>query len=368
MHGISTIDRVDSIDSTWTGLETIRTQKELNTFEGSALDTPLEFVPLFTGQGIPAQRIEIQSNGTEKTVQLNALMSGEHTLNTSYGSYPLVPNKEMFETISYLIQEMGYNIKTVGSIHGRRKIFWTLESSDSEFEVEAGDKLVSRICLVSSHDSSEASRWFESCVRIVCANTFKYSIQAAKGQIGDGLNESLRKSKEVQSRFSDVIGKVNQFAANKLLIHEGLKTLANQSLSKEEITQFSAGISGLKELSTKSLNVAQRIDTLANTGKGNKGETRFDALNGVTEYYTHETNKDASKAFISSEFGTGSQAKSKALEILMSDEQLEKVCAQGERLLSEFDGVQERKQSAKLAKLRVNERAVLEARLAELSA
>ena len=106
MHGISTIDRVDSINSTWTGLETIRTQEELNTFEGSALDTPLEFVPLYTGQGIPAQRIEIQANGTEKTVQLNALMSGEHTLNTSYGSYPLVPNKEMFETISYLIEEM----------------------------------------------------------------------------------------------------------------------------------------------------------------------------------------------------------------------------------------------------------------------
>ena len=178
----------------------------------------------------------------------------------------------------------------------------------------------------------------------------------------------MRKSKEVQSRFSDVIGKVNQFAANKLLIHEGLKTLANQSLSKEEITQFSAGISGLKELSTKSLNVANRIDELANTGKGNKGETRFDALNGVTEYYTHETNKDASKAFISSEFGTGSQAKSKALEILMSDEQLEKVCAQGERLLNEFEGVQERKQSAKVANLRANEREALEARLAELSA
>ena len=34
MHGISTIDRVDSINSTWHGLETIRTQEELNTFEG----------------------------------------------------------------------------------------------------------------------------------------------------------------------------------------------------------------------------------------------------------------------------------------------------------------------------------------------
>jgi hypothetical protein len=366
MHGISTIDRVDSINSTWHGLETIRTQEELNTFEGSALDTPLEFVPLFTGQGIPAQRIEIQANGAEKTVQLNALMSGEHTLNTSYGSYPLVPNKEIFETISYLVEEMGYNVKTVGSIHGRRKIFWTLETSDSEFEVGEGDKLVSRICLVSSHDSSEASRWFESCVRIVCSNTFRYSVDSAKGK--DGFNESLRKSKTVQSRFADIASKVNQFAANKILLHEGLKTLADQSLSKEEITQFSAGISGLKELSTKSLNVAQRIDALANTGKGNKGETRFDALNGVTEYYTHETNKDASKAFISSEFGTGSQAKSKALEILMDDERLEKVCAQGERLLNEFEGVQERKQSAKLAKLRANERAMLEARLAALGA
>lgn len=367
MHGITSADRVDSIESTWHGLETIRTQEELNEFEGSALDTPLELIPLYTGQGIPAQRIEVSSNGSEETKSLNALMSGEIVLNTTYGSYPLVPNKEMFETISYLIQELGYNVKTVGSIHGRRKIFWTLESSDSEFEVGEKDKLVSRICLVSSHDSSEASRWFESCVRIVCSNTFKYSIKAAKGQIGDGLNETLRKSKDVQGKFADVSSKVNQFAANKLLIHEGLKTLSNQFLSKEEITQFSAGISGLKELSTKSLNVAQRIDELANNGKGNKGETRFDALNGVTEYYTHETSQDPSKAFISSEFGTGSKAKSKALEILMDDEQLERVCAQGERLLNEFEGAQERKASEKLTRLRANERKALEARLAELS-
>jgi hypothetical protein len=48
---------------------------------------------------------------------------------------------------------------------------------------------------------------------------------------------------------------------------------------------------------------------------------------------------------------------------------LEKVCAQGETALKRVRRrAQERKQSAKVAKLRASERAALEARLAELSA
>lgn len=348
MHGITKIDRIDGIEKEWHGLTNVREQSQLNTFEGSALDWPIEWQPLFYENGAPATEMTVSSLG-EDSRQLRGLVSGENLLNASFETYGVIPNAELWELTRVLIDEYGFNVASIGSVYGRKQVFWTLECDDLAFDIGGHDKTKFRVNLASSHDKTITTQVFTSAIRIVCANTLRFSLNQAKrdAKQGEGLNVRLRKSRKVLDRIPDAKAQVLEWANEKLMLQELMGDLDGQKVTKDEALQFSAAlVSNNGKLSTRSLNIATDISERFESGIGNKGESRYDLLNGVTEKFTRDASNTPAKAFLSSEFGAGSKIKAEAFEMLIDDSLLEQMIKKGEQLLNEFEESKAEKETA----------------------
>ena len=102
---------------------------------------------------------------------------------------------------------------------------------------------------------------------------------------------------------------------------------------------FTAGVftnDGSDELSTNSYNRIDDMAALFVRGKGNKGESLYDAVNAFTEYFTSGAgvgrNVTQAKRIASANFGRGNEWKLQALDIASSPEATAEVIKRGEVL------------------------------------
>lgn len=349
MHGIiNNVDVIHGIEKFWHGLNVIRSQAELNTFAGGALDFEVERIPLRLANLKAAKEYILDSNGAIVQRGLEAIVAKGNVLGVfPEANYSVVKPSELWETIRPLIDEFCFNVVSVGTIYGCKRVFITLESQDAAFKV-GGDDMRYRVNLTSSFDGTALTCWFNSLTRIVCANTFNAALNARKSKkksAANMLNEVLRKTKNAASRVDGIANQVTAWAAQQTAWQETLEGLTVQKISETEMLQFAVGLTNTSDskLSTRAHNLALDIVERAKGGIGNanKGETRWDLLNGVTERYTSGAHEDPAKAFISSEFGNGSRKKSMALETLLDDEALEALCKRGEMLLASGETAEE---------------------------
>jgi hypothetical protein len=113
----------------------------------------------------------------------------------------------------------------------------------------------------------------------------------------------------------------------------------SKAIDRAEMELFSMGLlaDGKGKLSTTAKNTAEEIASLAFGGIGNKGETRWDLFNGITERYTRGASDNTASAFVSSEFGTAADTKAQAFDSLMDDATFDALVANGERLLKGWE-------------------------------
>ena len=73
-------------------------------------------------------------------------------------------------------------------------------------------------------------------------------------------------------------------------------------------------------------------------GKGNRGSNRADAFSAVTDYYTHESTRNAgknvSRQLFSSEYGLGRMAKTSFWNVIRSDDSVNAYAANGKKALA----------------------------------
>jgi hypothetical protein len=123
-------------------------------------------------------------------------------------------------------------------------------------------------------------------------------------------------------------------------------------MSKDKFRAFAAGLftnEKSMELSTTSYN---RIEAMlprfeggrGNVGMGNRGESAYDALNAITEEFSHgeslgrTTGKDPvtkEKRFANANFGRGNDWKREALRVLSKEESLVATIKRGEILYTD---------------------------------
>ena len=74
---------------------------------------------------------------------------------------------------------------------------------------------------------------------------------------------------------------------------------------------------------SRNFNIVNGLVTLFQRGDGNKGETRADALNAITQRHTRgdaDSNKDVWTMFESGEFGTSATRKAEFLSLVTDDD------------------------------------------------
>ena len=209
--------------------------------------------------------------------------------------YEILQNADAFEPFEPLLDH-GFKLETAGSVQEGRKV-WIMAKAPEEYLV-GDDKIKRYILMYTSHDGSAGNCMRDTAIRVVCYNTLMWSLSktanaeyqfrhtsSIKEKVMD-LKTNLEKSK---GNFKEAIDQMNYM--KEVTFNEDLA-----GLYFESVIPFlrNRGVKSSKELGIVKRDHATPVfNQLINNfkgGRGNKGETLWDAYNAVTEYYDHQKN------------------------------------------------------------------------------
>jgi phage/plasmid-like protein (TIGR03299 family) len=316
--GIYQHDKVVSLKPTWHKLENI---VEEIIFGNSGLDWLVEKRPIF----IPVGMEQSQVDGWQAIVRKDNNL----VLNIPKKSYEIIQNSRVFEAIENSLVGVKHTIEVTGSLMNCRKVFISIAIDGKQDYLANGDKFKNFLTFATSHDGSLALEAYDTATRVVCQNTLNAS-RRDKGI----LNLSVLHKKNAEIKIEKMEQNLTELFEFRDEFYKSLEFLASRPMTVEQANKVLTGFIGRgDELSTRSENQIEEMVGLFQHGKGNNGKTVYDLLNGVTEYYTHNASENKAKAFASNEFGSAGEKKMDFYELCLSDAELNKLAAQGEKLL-----------------------------------
>jgi phage/plasmid-like protein (TIGR03299 family) len=237
--------------------------------------------------------------------------------------YTPIQNVEGLDILDPVIgREAHY--ETAGSLFGGR-LSWFLARVGKDWIV-SGDTFKQYILVYLSHDGKLPVTARFVTVRVVCWNTLSAAIGNVKAQVSirhtrnfrDKIEEAHRVMK-LQSIHSREFEKAMAKLAEEKMGERAAWSFLNSLIpSEEKQERFAVEAKGPERSRNE-------IFSLYREGKGNEGKTRYDMLNGVTEYVDHKRstrlhgNTDAGEQrFEATQLTTGAGMKEKAFALLMN--------------------------------------------------
>lgn len=313
-------DTITATEKTWHGLETIVPAIE---FDNSGLDWLVTERKAFMQHDgdmveIPNQKVICrQDNGL--------------VLNISKDRYNIIQNERVWECLENALQGVNYTVKVAGSLGNCGKVFISVGIDGKQEYVVNGDKFKNHLTFVSSHDGSMSFQVYDTAVRVVCENTLNLS-QRMKGEIK--LN--VRHSRNAEVRIQEMEKVLENLFQKREEFYSSYRYLVESPMTEDKAEKILVGWlnNGKKEVSTRTQNVVNNIVDRYKFGLGNNGQTKADLLNGVTEYFTRQSSDNRRKLYASSEFGLGAKRKAEFSDLIINDDQLDQLAANGEKMLA----------------------------------
>ncbi len=322
-HNIQKYDQVTALEKCWHGLEKIVRQI---TFANSGLNWQVTEHPMTAGNiAIPGWKALVRD---DKKLFLHAFKD----------SYGVIQNSEIWEAMNLALTGIPFEVVTCGSLGNCLRTFISIRLKGEKSSFVRGDEFKDYLTFINSFDGFCTARLYGSNTRVVCQNTLNMSL-ADKGF----LDLKVKHTSGAKVQFERMAETVQSYLQSKAQAYADLSKLAEMPMSLDTAENVIAGFvldPSKEEISAtgRAANQGKRILELFQTGKGNKGETRYDLLNGVTEYFTHETNsKDTGKRLASNMLGNAANRKTEFLDTLLSDEALEDMAKVGEAMLAKAD-------------------------------
>ena len=196
--------------------------------------------------------------------------------------YTPVQNSTSFDVIDAVVGAGDATFHTVGSLFGGRRV-WMLCKLPGDYRLDNGEKLESFILLDNSHDGTAALRMRLTSVRVVCSNTLgaattsraAFAAKHTSGIMGR-VNEARGLLGLNAAYMERLVADANRIA-EQAWSHQEMKAMTYRLLDLDDDVAIDAQ-HGLKAPS------AAKMISLFYTGQGNEGQTRWDALNAVTEF------------------------------------------------------------------------------------
>jgi phage/plasmid-like protein (TIGR03299 family) len=258
-------------------------------------------------------------------------------LGVTSSTYEPLQNAEVFSFLDDVLGEKA-RYHTAGSLRGGR-IVWALVKLTGDMAIrrpDGSDDVVEKHLMVSTgHDGRNPMVITFTNIRVVCANTWT----AATRDLSEKTNFRIYHFASMRERIE--IAKRAMIAQERVFSEslELCQSLANEPIRSKEfdelvdrlILDVNASITEAKESLGK---VARRnfdrdaseLRELFESGRGNRGETKWDAFNAVTEWIDHRRGAarmalDAQQQVASrlgfSWFGDGAKMKERALRLLV---------------------------------------------------
>ena len=202
-------------------------------------------------------------------------------------SYRPIQMDEMVDIIDRASRRIG-NIDHVGFTESKGGKKVVIQSKlPQPIEVD-GDKVEPYFYTVIDHSGMGSNKVIPSTIRISCDNAF----HLIKSSRDNRAHHASTFDDKVKNMIDSIIESVNS-AKNFKSIMETLKGLKFTKNQMVKLTQKLIPVE--KDESTRRFNKREKIVELFESGRGNAGESRWDALNALTEYETHSGKQSAAK-------------------------------------------------------------------------
>lgn len=352
IEGIDTVytPNAEKWKSTWHGLETVTQEAEIAA-DGSNIPNvfnPIIEVPMNPSfpEGF-AMDEETQAeidNWKVICADCRTGLSGKiHPLHVPRSSYAIHDNRLLFDCMvgaaNQVLGKNDYNLVTVGTLGGYSQFFMSIAiKGQDSFAIGNDDKWNKFFNLITSHNGLVASSFMLSMIRMVCMNTVMASINQAEA---NDTKQNLRHSKESVAEITPEMFEktLRAWIESSERYQTSLSNLKSDSMNLDSFRAFSAGVfteEKSDKISTTSFNRVTELESLFVRGKGNSGESRYDALNAWTEYFTSGNGagkQSGAKKIARANFGRGNDWKNEAFRVLTNQDEFDIAMERGERLL-----------------------------------
>ena len=195
--------------------------------------------------------------------------------------YRPIQMDEMIDIISEASDKVG-DIDHIGytTSKGGRKV--VIQSKYRDTLDVGGDKIEPYIYTVIDNTGMGSNKMIPSSVRIACDNAFH--LIAQNEEASDRARHSASFDTHVDGMINNIVSAIST-TKNFTQIVEKLK---NEKFNRDQMVQFTQQLIPVeKEESTRRQNKREKLVELYEGGRGNVGESRWDAFNAITEFETH---------------------------------------------------------------------------------
>jgi phage/plasmid-like protein (TIGR03299 family) len=225
-------------------------------------------------------------------------------LNVVRGRYQIVSNEEMLRPFHNMVKQFGARYETAGFTNNGR-VCWVSAKLPDDLVVRPGDRVENRIVSMIYHDGTRRNSYCPYTNRVFCNNQLNTLNRAAREgyQIGHVGNYE-QQLQQAYAQFQQTLEQTQQFntQATQLAKHKMSVSQARNFLTHV----FPFGQESTDRSVTRANNRREQVYKLFREGAGNTGDTRWDMLNAITEWYDHHRKTRGTRQFLSAVTGTGS--------------------------------------------------------------
>lgn len=224
-------------------------------------------------------------------------------------NYRPIQMDEMIDVLDRASSEVG-DIEHVGyttSRGGRKVLIQSKLAKDIDID---GDVVEPYFYTVVDNTGMGSNKTIPSTIRIACDNAFHL--------INKG--SSSETSSRHASTFDQRVDQMEHNIVNSIIaaqrFGDTIVNLKRQKFSRDQMVKFTQSLLPVeKDESTKRMHKREKLVELFEGGRGNAGETKWDALNAITEFETHTGKQTSSKLIRNLVLGGGLMSQ-KGLKLL----------------------------------------------------
>lgn len=300
-------------ESAWHGLGTVipaDDERRFSTEEtlclaGACFD--VEKVPQFIE--LNGHRVQTGSYATVRT-DTNAV------LGTVGEKYTPLQNVDQFQWFQPFLDTREVAFETAGVLK-EGSVVWALArilSGDGVVDAGGGDKINKYLMTYTSHDGSLATGVMFAPVRVVCWNTLSMNFAS---DVAKRLK--VRHTKRQVTTLNEIRETINLMDRQFEATASQFQKLKRAIINKDDMVKYFKIVfeaDKQDEVSTRLSNIIDRCLDLSYTGRGNTGESAWDAYNGLTEWLSHERGNDKNRLH-QNQWGPGAAINSRALNVAL---------------------------------------------------
>ena len=201
--------------------------------------------------------------------------------------YRPIQMEEMVDVLDKASCQIG-DIDHVGytsSRNGRKVLIQSKLAANIDVD---GDKIEPYFYTVIDNTGMGSNKTIPSTTRIACDN----ALHLISGDADSTSRHSFSFDMKVEKMLQSIVGSIKA-AKN---FNSTMVELKNSAFTRDEMVKFTKKlVPVLEDESSRRISKREKLVELFEKGRGNVGETKWDALNAITEYETHTGKKTPEK-------------------------------------------------------------------------